>query len=58
MNFIAIVNSKNKFFSGVKQSSPKMINAMKELCVKYTETYKEEYKVKRVIMTRNGWKIA
>lgn len=56
MNFIAIVNSKGLKMSTVKDSTPKMINQMKELCTKYESMFGETYKVKRFINTRNGWK--
>lgn len=57
MNFeLVIVNESNKFFSGVKINSPKMYNALKGLCEQYKETFKSEYKVKRVIRIKSGYK--
>lgn len=57
MNYnLVIVTDKNVFFSGVKTNSPKMYNAMKEIAVGYSKSFKKEFKVKRVIMTKTGWK--
>lgn len=57
MNFyLMIMNSNKKPMSGAKTNSPKMFNIMNELAKKYSGIFKEEYKVKRVIMTKNGWK--
>lgn len=56
MNFIAIVSPKGLKMSGVKISTPKMINIMKEICTKYELMFNETYKVKRFIATRNGFK--
>ena len=54
--FLMIMNEQNKPFSHPKPNSPKMYNVMVEICKKYTEIFKESYKVKRVIKVKNGWK--
>lgn len=57
MNFqLVIVDAKNKFFSTVKINSPKMYNAMKKTADSMKETFQEEFKVKRVVLTRAGYK--
>lgn len=57
MNFqLVIANKENKFFSGVKTNSPKMINNLKELCKSYDKSFGEGHKVRRVILTQKGYK--
>jgi hypothetical protein len=55
--FVAIVNSTSgNLFSGIKVSTPKMINALKEQCKKNEELFKEQFKVVRFISTPKGYK--
>jgi hypothetical protein len=57
MNFqLVIVDNTNKFFSGVKANSPKLFNALKKKCDDLKEVFQEEFKVKRVIPTKFGYK--
>ena len=56
---IVIVTPRNTFFSGVKNMSPKMYNAMQKQAVTYSQLFKEEFKVKRVVASPKspkGWK--
>jgi hypothetical protein len=57
MNYsLLIVNKTKKPFSGIKDNSPKMYNKMVEISKQYSIMFKEEYKVKRVILTKSGYK--
>lgn len=54
--YLAIVSDGNKIFSGIKPKTPKMISVMKELCIKYKEQFKKEFKLKVIIKTSKGFK--
>jgi hypothetical protein len=54
--FLIIVNSEGNKCSHVKNSSPKMIESMKEHCNKLKEMFNNEYKVVRLIKTSKGYK--
>ena len=56
MIFLMIINSKNKPFSGIKESSPKMITYMKSICETYQNMFTDTYKVARFIKTSKGYK--
>lgn len=52
---LVIVNEKtNALFSTLKVNTPKMYNAMKDLCTKYAEDFKETFKVRRCLRGRDG----
>jgi hypothetical protein len=52
--FLVIVGEDNQLFSQLKINTPKMCNGMVEIAKKYSEQYKHQYKVKRVIQSRDG----
>jgi hypothetical protein len=57
MNFnLVVVNSDNTFFSGIKLNSPKMYNTLSEQCKYYKNIFNSDFRVKRVIPTKQGWK--
>jgi hypothetical protein len=57
MNYlIAIINEDKNLFSGLKTSSPKMINQMKQLCILYKVVFNKNYKIARFINTKKGMK--
>jgi len=50
---IIINRTTGNVFSTPKTFTPKMINAMKEQALKYTELYKEEFVVKKCMLVAN-----
>lgn len=57
MNYLLAIYSKDgAIMSGVKKNTPKMYNEMLALAKNYSITFKQEYKVKRVIPIKNGYK--
>ena len=53
---VQIRSEQNAAMSGFKTASPKMINALKELCVKYEGWFGQKYYVHRFIKTPKGLK--
>ena len=54
--YVQIRSEENNPMSQVKPASPKMINHMKDLCIKYTEIFGLKYTVHRFITTPKGLK--
>jgi hypothetical protein len=51
-----IMSKDKRPLSTPKAFSKKMMDDLKALALKYSEMFKDEYTVRRVIMTRQGWK--
>lgn len=54
--YCRIDKADGRAMSQFKTATPKMINEMKELCIKYEKMFGEKYTVRRYIPTPKGMK--
>jgi hypothetical protein len=54
--YIQIRSEEGNAMSTYKLATPKMINAMKALCIKYEKMFKVKYTVKRFLPSPKGMK--